>query len=75
MTKIDRKWAFTVPESVFNYPYAVVHSRELSRDDKVTVLRNLKQELVQLHKAAEEGRLDERGPGDVGSPFAALSPR
>jgi len=38
MTNIDRKKAFTVPQSVFKNPGAVVHCRELSHDDKVTVL-------------------------------------
>jgi len=73
MTKIDRKKAFTVPQSVFKYPEAVVHCRELSHDDKVTVLRNWKQELVQLQKAGEENMLDERGSSDVGSRLAAVT--
>jgi hypothetical protein len=67
MTKIDRKKAFTVPQSVFKYPEAVVHCRDLSHDDKVTVLRNWKQELVQLQKAGEENMLDDRGSSDRGS--------
>ena len=44
-----------------------------SHDDKLTVLRNWKQELVQLQKAAEENMLDERGPSDVGSRLAAVT--
>jgi hypothetical protein len=67
MTRIDRKKAFTVPQSVFKYPEAVVHCRDLSHDDKVTVLRNWKQELVQLQKAGEENMLDDRGSIDHGS--------
>jgi len=39
----------------------------------LTVLRNWKQELVQLQKAAEENMLDERGPSDVGSRLAAVT--
>jgi hypothetical protein len=58
---------------VFKDPGAVVHCRELSHDDKVTVLRNWKQELVQLQKAGEENMLDERGPSDVGSRLAEVS--
>jgi hypothetical protein len=73
MTKVDLKKAFSVPQSVFKYPEAVLHCRELSHDDKVTVLRNWKQELVQLQKAAEENMLDERGPSDVGSRLAAVT--
>ncbi len=78
MTKVDRKKAFTVPQSVFDYPEEVVRCRELSHDDKVTVLRNWKQELVQLQKAGEENMLDERGPSDrgtsdVGSQLAAVT--
>lgn len=73
MAKIDRKKAFTVPQSVFKYPEDVVHCRDLSHDDKITVLRNWKQELVQLQKAGEENMLDERGSGDVGSRLEAVS--
>jgi len=73
MTKVDRKKAFTVPQSVFKYPEAVVHCRELSHEDKVKVLSNWKQELVQLQKAGEENMLDERGPSDVASRLAAVS--
>jgi hypothetical protein len=73
MMKVDQEKAFNVPSSVFEYPEEVLHCRELSHDDKVTVLRNWKQELVQLQKAAEENMLDERGPSDVGSRLAAVS--
>jgi len=58
---------------VFKYPEAVVHCRELSHDESLTVLRNWKQELVQLQKAGEENMLDERGPSDVGSRLAAVT--
>jgi hypothetical protein len=73
MTAIDRKKAFTAPQSVFSYPQAVVRCRELSHDEKLTVLRNWKQELVQLQKAGEENMLDERGPSDVGSRLAEVT--
>ena len=73
MTKVDLRKAFSVPQSVFKYPEAVLHCHELSHDDKLTVLRNWKQELVQLQKAAEENMLDERGPSDVGAKLAAVT--
>lgn len=78
MTKVDRKKAFTVPQSVFKHPEEVVHCRGLSHVDKVTVLRNWKQELVQLQTAGDESMLDERGPGgrdrsDVASRLAAVT--
>jgi hypothetical protein len=73
MTRVDRKKAFTVPQSVFDYPEEVVQCSELSYDDKVTVLRNWKQELVQLQKAGDENMLDERGTSDVGSRLAAVT--
>jgi hypothetical protein len=73
MTTIDRKQAFKVPQAVFGYPQAVLRCRELSHDEKLTVLRNWKQELVQLQKAGEENMLDERGPSDVGSRLAEVS--
>jgi hypothetical protein len=73
MTKVDLKKAISVPQSVFKYPEAVLHCRELSHEEKLTVLRNWKQELVQLQKAAEENMLDERGPSDVGSRLAAVT--
>lgn len=67
MTKIDRKRAFSVPQTVFSYPQAVVHCSDLTYDEKLTVLRNWKQELVQLQKAGDENMLNERSSGDVGS--------
>lgn len=73
MTKVDRKKVFIVPQSVFDDPQEVVHCRELSHDDKVKVLSNWKQELVQLQKAGEENMLDERGFSDVGSRLAAVT--
>jgi hypothetical protein len=75
MTTIDRKKASTVPQSVFRYPEVVVHCRELSHDEKVTVLRNLRRELVQLRKTAKESLLDGRGSSDAGSGLAALRRR
>jgi hypothetical protein len=73
MTIIDRKKAFTIPQAVFAYPQAVLRCRELSHDEKLTVLRNWKQELVQLQKAGEENMLDERGPNDVGPRLAEVT--
>jgi len=73
MTKVDIKKAFNVPQSVFDDPEEVLHCRELSYDDKVTVLRNWKQELVQLQKAGEENMLDERGASDVGTRLTAVT--
>lgn len=73
MTKVDRNKAFTVPQSMFDYPQEVVHCRELSYADKLTVLSNWKQELVQLQKAAEESMLDERGFSDVGTRLTAVT--
>ena len=73
MTTIDRRKAFKVPQAVFGYPQDVLRCRELSHDEKLTVLRNWKQELEQLQKASEESMLDERGPSDVGSRLAAVT--
>jgi hypothetical protein len=73
MTTIDRKKAFTVPQSVFKYPQAVVRCSELSHDEKLTVLRNWKQELVQLQKAGEENMLAEPGLNDVGPRLAEVT--
>jgi len=73
MIAVDRKKAFTAPQAVFTYPEAVVRCRELSHDKKLTVLRNWKQERVQLQKAGEENMLDERGPSDVGSRLTAVT--
>jgi hypothetical protein len=73
MAKVDRKMAFLVPESVFDHPEEVVHCRELSYDDKLKVLNNWKQELVQLQVAGEENMRDERGPSDVGARLAAVT--
>jgi hypothetical protein len=73
MTTIDRKKAFKIPEAVFGYPQAVLRCSELSHDEKLAVLRNWKQELVQLQKAGEENMLDERGLNDVGPRLAEVT--
>jgi hypothetical protein len=73
MTTIDQKKAFKIPQAVFAYPQAVLRCRELSHDEKLTVLRNWKQDLVQLQKAGEENMLDERGPNDVGQRLAEVT--
>ena len=72
MESIDRKRAFKAPQSVFLFPHAVVQTRELSYDDKLAVLRNWRQELIQLQKAGEENMRDGRGPDDVGTRLAAV---
>jgi predicted Zn-dependent protease len=73
MASIDRKKAFSAPESEFRLPQAVVQSRELSYDDKVAVLSNWKQGLIQLQKASEENMLDERGTNDMSTRLAAVT--
>jgi hypothetical protein len=73
MESIDRKRAFSAPESEFRIPHEVVQSRELSDDDKIVVLRNWKQELIQLQKANEENMLNGRGPNDVATRLAAVT--
>jgi hypothetical protein len=73
MSTIDRTKAFKIPQAVFGYPQAVLRCRELSHDEKLAVLRNWKQELVQLQKAGEENMLDERGPNDVGPRLAEVN--
>lgn len=76
MTAIDRKRAFNAPESVFRHPRLVLQSPELSDDDKVVVLRNWKQGLIQLQKACEENEenMDSgAGPSDVSTQLAAVS--
>ncbi|HEX9772950.1 MAG TPA: hypothetical protein VGA44_05750 [Steroidobacteraceae bacterium] len=73
MESIDRKRAFSAPESEFRFPHAVVQNRELSYDDKIVVLRNWKQGLIQLQKASEENMLDGRGPNDVATRLVAVT--
>jgi hypothetical protein len=73
MTAIDRKRAFNAPESVFRHPRLVLQSPELSDDDKVVVLRNWKQGLIQLQQASEENMDSGAGPSDVSTQLAAVS--
>jgi hypothetical protein len=73
MESIDRKRAFSAPESEFRIPHAVVESRELSDDDKMVVLRNWKQELIQLQKANEENMLNGGGQNDLATRLAAVT--
>lgn len=72
MESIDRKRAFTAPQTEFRFPHAVLQARELSYDDKLAVLRNWRQALIQLQKASEEKMSDERGSDDVGTQLAAV---
>jgi hypothetical protein len=55
MTAINRKRAFSSPESQFRHPQYVVRDPELSHDDKIAVLRNWKVGLVQKQMAGEDG--------------------
>jgi hypothetical protein len=73
MNAVDRKQAFRSPESEFRFPHAVVHCGALSHDEKLTVLRNWKQEIVQLQRAAEENMIDERGSADVATRLADVT--
>ena len=70
---INRKRVFSSPESQFRHPQLVVQDPSLSYDDKLVVLRNWKQELIQLQKASEENMLDESGVNDVSSRLAAVT--
>ena len=70
---IDRKRAYAAPEAVFSHPFEVLHSSELSYDEKVQVLRNWKQSLEQLQTASEENMLNEAGPSDVSIKLAAVT--
>ena len=73
MTHIDIKRAFASPESVFSHPFEVLHSNDLSYDEKVRVLRNWKQSLEQLQTASEENMLNEAGQSDVSIRLAAVT--
>jgi hypothetical protein len=73
MTQIDRKRAFASPDAVFSHPFEVLHSNDLSYDEKVKVLRNWKQSLEQLQTASEENMLNEGGQSDVSIKLAAVT--
>jgi hypothetical protein len=73
MTTIDRKKALAAPESVFSHPFEVLHSGELTHDEKVSILRNWKQSLEQLQTASEENMLNEAGSSDVSMRLAAVT--
>jgi hypothetical protein len=72
MTAIDRKRAFNAPESHFRHPRFLLQNPELSYDDKITVLRNWKQALIQLQNASDENMLD-NASNDVSAQLAAVT--
>lgn len=73
MTAIDRKRAFSAPDSQFGHPQRVLLETGLSYDDKIVVLRNWKQGLIQLQKASEENMLNGGGPNDVSTQLTAVT--
>jgi hypothetical protein len=73
MTVIERKRAFSAPESQFTHPQRVLQEAGLSYDDKVVVLRNWKQGLIQLQKASEENMFAGSGPHDVATQLTEVT--
>lgn len=73
MTAINRKRVFSSPDSQFRHPQLVVQDPELTYDDKLVVLLNWKQELIQLQKASEENMLNGTGANDVSTRLAAVT--
>ena len=73
MGTIDRQRAYASPEAVFSHPFEVLHSSELTHEEKVEVLRNWKQSLEQLQTASEENMLNEPGSSDVSLKLAAVT--
>ena len=65
MHVLNRKQAFTSPDTVFPSPRAVVSSTGLTADEKVVVLRNWKAGLKRLQKAGR-GTPRQDGSGDLG---------
>lgn len=71
-TKPDAK-ALSDPESTFREPRLVVESKALSHDQKIKVLLDWRQDLIERQTATEESMLRERGESNVGAGLQAVT--
>lgn len=63
MTKSVVNEAIADASKVFSAPIEVVESRDLSRDEKITILRNWELDARRLVSAGDENMPAEPGPG------------
>ncbi len=61
------------PESAFHEPRFVVENKALSRDEKVKLLLDWRQDLLELQTASEENMLRKRGELNLGARLKAVT--
>ena len=65
--------ALSDPQSTFLEPRFVVENRGLSHDEKIKVLLDWRQDLLELQTATEENMPPERGQSNVGARLTAVT--
>jgi len=65
--------ALSNPESTFREPRFVVEDKGLTQEQKVKVLLDWRQDLIERQTASEENMLRERGESDVGARLQAVT--
>jgi len=65
--------ALSDPESTFIEPRFVAENKGLSRDEKIKVMLDWRQDLLELQTASEENMSRERGESNVGARLKAVT--
>ena len=65
--------ALSDPETTFLEPRFVVENKGLSHDEKVKILLDWRQDLLELQTATEENMPRERGESNVGARLTAVT--
>ena len=73
MTTKPDSAALSDPESTFHEPRFVVANEGLSHDEKVRILLDWRQDLIERQTASEENMLRERGGSNVGARLQAVT--
>ena len=69
----QRPAALSDPESTFLEPHFVVENKALTHDQKIKVLLDWRQDLLELQTASEENMPRERGESNVGTRLTAVT--
>lgn len=65
--------ALSDPESTFLEPRFVAENKGLTRDEKIKVLLDWRQDLIERQTASEENMLRESGPSNVAARLQAVT--
>ena len=73
MATFDRERALAAPEAYFRSPGQVLAEKDCSDEDKLSILLNWQNSLIQLQTASEENMLHEPGKSSVAEPLAEVT--